>query len=97
MKDGRVQHNGTLAEIKRADPELYSAWNSAITQSQGDAHGTDTRSVISGASDDETASALTDITTKVGITFFQRTKDNGQVWVTIINYIHLAFSTNITS
>ncbi|XP_033104385.1 ATP-binding cassette sub-family C member 9-like, partial [Anneissia japonica] len=34
MKDGRVQHQGTLDDIAKKDPELYSEWQTLIQESQ---------------------------------------------------------------
>ena len=30
MKDGKIQHQGTVEEIQERDPELYSTWQDVI-------------------------------------------------------------------
>ena len=30
MKDGKIQHQGTVEEIQEKDPELYNTWQDAI-------------------------------------------------------------------
>ena len=30
MKDGKIQHQGTVEEIQERDPELYNTWQDSI-------------------------------------------------------------------
>ena len=32
MKDGKIQHQGTLSEIRTRDPDLYNTWQGSIHQ-----------------------------------------------------------------
>ena len=32
MKDGKIQHQGTMEQIQERDPELYNQWQDALQQ-----------------------------------------------------------------
>ena len=34
MKDGEVQYQGRLAEVKKVDPELYESWRIALKEAK---------------------------------------------------------------
>lgn len=34
MKDGRIQYQGTLSEVKKQEPELYESWRLALREAK---------------------------------------------------------------